>query len=401
MEYLFQVTGPTAPPVRRPTPATRVGRGVRREVRARDAGLPAAALAGGRRPAGDGAGHRLRARWTATCRSRCGARPGWRPACPLRCSSCTTVRSTTYWPASRRTSVPWSGRRAAAGAGRAARAGPSRRAVLRGRCLHPGAVPRRPPPAAARDRGHGDASAWAPASGRWRCCTPSGPTPGCVRRAVPAVRLVLPPAARRARTPVRAVRPGRAQRRQVLRAGGHPRPVPTVMTCGTLEENLANNRIMARALAAQGYDVTLREVRDVHSYTAWRDAFDPSLTGLLREVDRQHRPREDPAVTRSLELGSRERLPRPGRVHGHWGRPVSCSRPRPAGPVTSRTTAWSRQSGGCSTPAGSSSTASTRPTRPPGRTGRSRSSGGPSGTTTTSGGCSTRSCPSCTATAAA
>jgi enterochelin esterase family protein len=73
---------------------------------------------------------------------------------------------------------------------------------------------------------------------------------------------------------------------QVLRAGVHPAPVPTVMTCGSLEENLANNRIMARALAAQGYDVTLREVRDVHSYTAWRDAFHPWLTGLLNEVAR-------------------------------------------------------------------------------------------------------------------
>ncbi len=80
----------------------------------------------------------------------------------------------------------------------------------------------------------------------------------------------------------------------VLRAPGHPRPVPTVMTCGTLEENLANNRIMARALAAQGYDVTLRELRDVHSYTAWRDALHPALTGLLREVDRQHRPATAP-----------------------------------------------------------------------------------------------------------
>jgi enterochelin esterase family protein len=73
----------------------------------------------------------------------------------------------------------------------------------------------------------------------------------------------------------------------VLRATGNTRPVPTVMTCGTLEENLSNNRIMARALSAQGYDVTLREVRDVHSYTAWRDAFDPWLTGLVREVARQ------------------------------------------------------------------------------------------------------------------
>jgi enterochelin esterase family protein len=72
----------------------------------------------------------------------------------------------------------------------------------------------------------------------------------------------------------------------VLRSQGHPRPVPTVMTCGTVEENLANNRIMARSLAAQGYDVSLREVRDGHSYTAWRDALDPLLTGLLREVAR-------------------------------------------------------------------------------------------------------------------
>jgi enterochelin esterase-like enzyme len=74
----------------------------------------------------------------------------------------------------------------------------------------------------------------------------------------------------------------------VLRAAGNARSVPTVMTCGTLEENLANNRIMARALSAQGYDVTLREVRDMHNYTAWRDAFDPWLTGLVQEVARQH-----------------------------------------------------------------------------------------------------------------
>jgi enterochelin esterase-like enzyme len=68
----------------------------------------------------------------------------------------------------------------------------------------------------------------------------------------------------------------------VLRAKGHRDPVPVVLTCGVIEENLENNRIMARALAAQGYDVALHEVRDVHNYVAWRDAFDPYLTGLLR-----------------------------------------------------------------------------------------------------------------------
>ena len=70
----------------------------------------------------------------------------------------------------------------------------------------------------------------------------------------------------------------------VLRSGGHRAPVPVVMTCGRIEENLDNNRTMARALAAQGYDVALHELPDVHNYTAWRDSFDPYLTRLLRMV---------------------------------------------------------------------------------------------------------------------
>ena len=70
----------------------------------------------------------------------------------------------------------------------------------------------------------------------------------------------------------------------VLRAGGHRAPVPVVMTVGRIEENLENNRTMARALAAQGYDVALHELPDVHNYTAWRDALDPYLTRLLRMV---------------------------------------------------------------------------------------------------------------------
>jgi enterochelin esterase family protein len=70
----------------------------------------------------------------------------------------------------------------------------------------------------------------------------------------------------------------------VLRAGGHRAPVPVVMTCGRIEENIENNRTMARALAAQGYDVALHELGDVHNYTAWRDSFDPYLTRLLRMV---------------------------------------------------------------------------------------------------------------------
>jgi enterochelin esterase-like enzyme len=61
-------------------------------------------------------------------------------------------------------------------------------------------------------------------------------------------------------------------------------PVPATLTCGELEENLANNRAMAEVLHAQGYRVGLVELPDVHNYVAWRDAFDPHLTGLLAEV---------------------------------------------------------------------------------------------------------------------
>jgi len=72
--------------------------------------------------------------------------------------------------------------------------------------------------------------------------------------------------------------------RIVLDSSTAPRAVPTVLTCGAIEENVENNRLMARALRAQGYDARLHEVRDVHNYTAWRDAFDPHLTQLLREA---------------------------------------------------------------------------------------------------------------------
>ena len=70
-----------------------------------------------------------------------------------------------------------------------------------------------------------------------------------------------------------------------LQAGGLPAdPVPVVMTCGAIEENLANNRLMLAAFRSRGYPAALHEVPDLHNYTAWRDAFDPYLTGLLRQV---------------------------------------------------------------------------------------------------------------------
>ena len=53
---------------------------------------------------------------------------------------------------------------------------------------------------------------------------------------------------------------------------------------GTAEENAHNNREMARALSAQGYELSLEEVPDLHNYVGWRDAFDPHLTTLLKRA---------------------------------------------------------------------------------------------------------------------
>ena len=69
----------------------------------------------------------------------------------------------------------------------------------------------------------------------------------------------------------------------VLR-GEDAEPIPVTLTCGLAEENLANNRAVAAALAAQGYDVRLAEVRDAHTWTGWRDAWDPWLADLLARV---------------------------------------------------------------------------------------------------------------------
>jgi enterochelin esterase-like enzyme len=70
---------------------------------------------------------------------------------------------------------------------------------------------------------------------------------------------------------------------QVLRREDGP-TVPAVITCGTVEENLNNNRDMALTLGRQGYPVEFAEVPDAHNWVGWRDALDPHLTSLLQRV---------------------------------------------------------------------------------------------------------------------
>jgi enterochelin esterase-like enzyme len=69
---------------------------------------------------------------------------------------------------------------------------------------------------------------------------------------------------------------------EVLSATSTVAPIPITMTCGTVEENLTNNRAVAAALKRQGHPVHLHVNRDAHNYIAWRDCLDPYLIDLLR-----------------------------------------------------------------------------------------------------------------------
>jgi len=69
-----------------------------------------------------------------------------------------------------------------------------------------------------------------------------------------------------------------------LTAASAPRPVPVLMTCGAIEENLANNKQMAAALERQRHPVTLRVVPDAHTMIGWRDAWSPELDDLIGDL---------------------------------------------------------------------------------------------------------------------
>ncbi len=71
---------------------------------------------------------------------------------------------------------------------------------------------------------------------------------------------------------------------EVLGAETWSFPIPITMTCGLIEENLANNRAVHDALAAQGYETSFVANRDGHNWTGWRDTFEPHLTGLIQRM---------------------------------------------------------------------------------------------------------------------
>jgi enterochelin esterase-like enzyme len=70
----------------------------------------------------------------------------------------------------------------------------------------------------------------------------------------------------------------------VLRGVDVERTIPIAITCGVAEENNSNNRALAEALIEQGYPAWFAEIRDGHTWTCWRDSFDPHLPALIEAV---------------------------------------------------------------------------------------------------------------------
>jgi enterochelin esterase family protein len=70
----------------------------------------------------------------------------------------------------------------------------------------------------------------------------------------------------------------------VLRGMDVERTIPVAVTCGAAEENNAINRALADALLEQGYPAWFAEARDGHTWTCWRDTFDPHLVALIEAV---------------------------------------------------------------------------------------------------------------------
>ena len=62
------------------------------------------------------------------------------------------------------------------------------------------------------------------------------------------------------------------------------RRVPLLLTCGAIEENLANNQLMAEKLVAAAYPTTFVVVPDAHNTIGWRDAWAPHLDRLVDAV---------------------------------------------------------------------------------------------------------------------
>ena len=204
------------------------------------------------------------------------------------------------------------------------------------------------------------------------------PPPAGVRRPAAPVGQLLPPALRQAGVELPALPAHHALRRhRAPRRRRRATPIPVAITCGTAEENRANNHAVAAALVAQGYPAWLaRDPRRAH------------LDVLARRASTRTCPRLIEAVATDAARVDRDR-----RRHGARLRPLrpaawSRSRPRTARSTTGRTAAWSTRSAPLlDAGPGEALLRRRRSTARAGRAATCRSRSARGATATTSGGC--------------
>ena len=143
--------------------------------------------------------------------------------------------------------------------------------------------------------------------------------PEVVRRPPAPVGQLLPPALRQARVGFPRYRRITRFVGTVFRGVDVARPIPVAITCGTAEENRANNEAVAEALIASGLSGWLARVRDAHNWTCWRDAFDPHLPALIEAVDMsaargRHRRRRGARIRPLRPAGASRSRPRTARL---------------------------------------------------------------------------------------
>jgi len=70
----------------------------------------------------------------------------------------------------------------------------------------------------------------------------------------------------------------------VLKGRGSPEKIPVTMTCGLDEPNRVNNRVLAEALAAEGWPLRLVEHPGGHDWDAWKPVLREELPRLRRRA---------------------------------------------------------------------------------------------------------------------
>ena len=179
-------------------------------------------------------------------------------------------------------------------------------------------------------RGGGAGPASAPASVALPSCTPTGSP-----ELFGALFLQSSSFFQRRASPGRALRSHRGASYRRARAPHGTTRCPSLMTCGTVEQNLENNR---QAPPPWRPRATLPPCTSSGTPTTGSPGATPGR--LTSSISRGRRGHEASAVVlHSIPIGDAKLI-----AYGHWGRPCSSSPPTAVGRRTSRTTASSEPS---------------------------------------------------------